>query len=496
MIFQIQNRAGFRKLLLTLTAVFMFLSCAATAYADETSFSDTLWSNGYYDSSLGDMAGRRLYVYGLTDHYGEEAEQMRDEQIDLASEKPIYRLELAELLYRLCGESVPSAEIPFTDVPEECAEAVAWLYSTGVTRGISNELFGTGEVTRAQFLTMLSRLLSWEADLFGVSWGDLQYEDRLIALAREKGLIPAGVSVNGLTHGDVYLILFSLAEQQYPEKLLPVRAEMSRPYKVFLDVASYLDAVEQIKLALKFAPAKIQVRFSQSCPGVDLKAFQEKYQAESCPFTAIINTSGNSNYNFCRESYFRFTLSFQNYAPAYLAEIDAADWLRCYEDTAYSRRLSEFWSAEIQPLAAQSIGDYTKASAAQDLACRLASYDWSEYEAIQNQGSGIHPQTHTITGFLEGSIVCDGYAKAYQWICRCLGLDCFVVYGQGNGDSHAWNKVKVDGTWYNADVCWKDTGEGDYYFLKSDQHFQWNRHSFRDDYVLNVFASGKDYQAW
>ena len=496
MIFQIQNRTGFKKLLLALAAVVIFLSCAVTAYADDNGFSDVLWFNGYYDSSLGDMAGRRLYVYGLSDHHGEETEQMWDGQIDLVSEEPIYRLELAELLYRLCGESLPSAEIPFTDVPEEYAEAVAWLYSTGVTRGISNELFGTGEETRVQFLTMLSRLLSWETDLSGVSWGDLQYEDCLIELARENGLVPPGISSNGLTHGDVYLILLSLAEQQYPEKLLPVRAEMSRPHLISLWVSSYLDAAEQINLALKFAPTIIQVRFSQSCPGVDLKAFQEKYQAESCPFTTIINTSGNFNYNFCRESYFQFTLSFQSYAPAFLAEIDAADWLRCYEDTAYSRRLSEFWSAEILPLAARSMGDYAKASASQDLVCRFASYDWSEYEAIQNQGSGIYPQAHTITGFLEGRIVCDGYAKAYQWICLCLGLDCFVVYGQGNGGSHAWNKVKVDGAWYNADVCWKDTGEGDYYFLKSDRHFQSNRHSFRDDYVLNAFAGGKNYQAW
>ena len=379
------------------------------------------------------------------------------------------------------------------------------MYSSGVTRGVSDELYGTGEVTMAQFLTMLSRLFSWEGGVSNMQWGDLGYEEQMTVLARENNLFPIGMGSGGFTHGDLYLIFLALAEQRFPEALTPVRAEMSRPGQITLTAASFLDAEEQVAIAMQYAPTRIFVNFSKDCPAVDMKAFREKYDVDMVepqrqgeyPFTALINTSATGNYAFSRKSLLHYELLFSNYAPAYLAAVDAADWLRCYADQTYSQRLAAFWSKEIQPLTTRSMNDYTKASMAQEVVCRLASYDWSEYEAISHGNGSIHPQSHSITGFLDGGvIVCDGYAKVYQWICRCLGLDCFVVYGVGNGDNHAWNKIKLDGIWFNADVCWKDTGSGDTYFLKSDEFFQRNGHSFRDEYVTSVYASKSNFQLW
>ena len=124
------------------------------------------------------------------------------------------------------------------------------------------------------------------------------------------------------------------------------------------------------------------------------------------------------------------------------------------------------------------MSDYEKTVAAQELLCRIASYDWSEYDAIQRQGGSIHTQAHTITGFMDGGmIVYDGYIKTYQWVLCCLGLDSFAVYDAGTGERHAWNKVKLDCAWYSTDVCWKNTDSGNTYFLKSDEFFQSNRHT-------------------
>ena len=495
----VRGRVLVRKPLMLLLTAFIFIAGAGITYADSSGFTDVLWLNGYYDSTLGDMAGRRLYVYGLADNLAENTGNPRDDLIDLASGEPINRLEVAELLYRLCGTATPAAGLPFTDVPEESREAVAWMYATGVTRGVSEDLYGTGEVTRVQFLTMLSRLFAWENEPSGLNWGELGYEERMTVLARENGMLPAGLCSEGFTHGDVYLILLSLAEREFPERLRPVRAEMSRPYQITLDAASFLDAEEQIAVAVSYAPTRICVNFSKSCPAVDLKAFQEAFTPDDAgrPFTFVISTAYQKNYVFSRQSLFRYALIFHDYAPAYLADVDAVDWLRCFEDERYSQSITAFLSREIQPLIERSLGDYAKASAAQELVCRLASYDWNEYEAIKGQGFGIHTEAHSISGFLDGGvIVCDGYAKAYQWICCCLGLDCFVVYGKGNNESHAWNKVHVDGVWYNADVCWADTGSGNSYFLKSDEYFKGNWHSFRDDYVLTEYASVENYSAW
>ena len=65
-----QSRSYFRLPATFLLAVLLLLSVPFGVRADEDeqrSFSEGLWQNGFYESTLGDMAGRRLYVYGIAD---------------------------------------------------------------------------------------------------------------------------------------------------------------------------------------------------------------------------------------------------------------------------------------------------------------------------------------------------------------------------------------------------------------------------------------------
>lgn len=63
------------------------------------------------------------------------------------------------------------------------------------------------------------------------------------------------------------------------------------------------------------------------------------------------------------------------------------------------------------------------------------------------------------------SLICGEYADVFKQLCRYFNLNC--VYIRGN--NHAWNKVEIDGNWYNVDVCWNDTSGNRYkYFLISD----------------------------
>lgn len=57
----------------------------------------------------------------------------------------------------------------------------------------------------------------------------------------------------------------------------------------------------------------------------------------------------------------------------------------------------------------------------------------------------------------QGNIQCSGYAKGMQYLCDKIGIDCMVITGTNEkGTSHAWNKVKVEGEWYNLDATWDD----------------------------------------
>lgn len=55
---------------------------------------------------------------------------------------------------------------------------------------------------------------------------------------------------------------------------------------------------------------------------------------------------------------------------------------------------------------------------------------------------------------VEQKAKCDGIALAYKWILEEMGMQCLCIGADIPGQiiGHAWNKVRVDGEYYNVDV--------------------------------------------
>ena len=112
-------------------------------------------------------------------------------------------------------------------------------------------------------------------------------------------------------------------------------------------------------------------------------------------------------------------------------------------------------------------------------------HDWIvDNTAYDTEAVGIDkPIAHSICGvFVEKKCVCEGYAKAFMYLCQKNGIDCIVSIGQGVSDksseNHMWNYIRMeDGKWYCMDVTWddplvdgKDSGRVYYnYFLKGTE---------------------------
>lgn len=98
----------------------------------------------------------------------------------------------------------------------------------------------------------------------------------------------------------------------------------------------------------------------------------------------------------------------------------------------------------------------------------------------------------------EGRALCGGYSECFRTLMELIGYKCIAITGVAGMDNHMWNAVCIDNEWYQVDVTWGDTDDGDIspvrvyaYFNISDKEMSIDHE--RTSILPDGYANGSRY---
>ena len=176
---------------------------------------------------------------------------------------------------------------------------------------------------------------------------------------------------------------------------------------------------------------------------------------------------GYSGSYYNRDTYLEYTLT-----PEYC--------FNAQEYVAYAAFVESAAQPVIDALSGKS--DYEKVKGVYEYLVDNTIYD------LAYTGTTIYEMFHDRRG------VCEGYARAAQYLLTKLGVETLYAVGSGGAygesrafwGSHAWNYVKIDGIYYQMDVTWGDpvnddgTQEKNMYYLNLTDEEMLRRHDRED----------------
>ena len=136
--------------------------------------------------------------------------------------------------------------------------------------------------------------------------------------------------------------------------------------------------------------------------------------------------------------------------------------------------------------------DYDKLLAYMNTICSLTSYNSAAASDPDADYGDPWQMIYVFDGNSNTNVVCEGYAKAFQYLCdksdfRDDGIECHTVTGSTNG-LHMWNVVQMDdGRFYIADITNCDsgsTGNPNYLFLSGcNNGDMYNGYTYKRNYA-------------
>ena len=96
--------------------------------------------------------------------------------------------------------------------------------------------------------------------------------------------------------------------------------------------------------------------------------------------------------------------------------------------------------------------DYDKIKYFVDEICRLAEYDYGAVCGNISSDKSPWRIINVFDGDPNTNVVCEGFARSFQYLCELAGIECYCVTGTMDGGGHMWNLVRLDDKIHLLDV--------------------------------------------
>ncbi len=392
------------------------------------------------------------------------------------------RVEGAVMLLRLLGKESEAASAayrhPFTDVPKWADSYIGYMYSKGLTSGYEPTLFGSDQTLSCQqYVTFVLRALGYDDKS-----NDFSYSAAIEMAVRVKLLSSTDAQLlnssksflrNDLTEISYNALTVKLNDSNKTllDKLVTDEKSIFKPAATVLGLLTsdlqaeygniedytttvtgngYIstnssDLFKLLRKAIYTYQTQITIDISKYNGDIfgDFEGVCEKASAAVTKSTGVDNILAQWSYKSYGDS-FTLTLGYR------FTKSEFETKKKNYKETIYKARYI------VVNHIRTGMSDYDKELVLHDYLVNNTEYDYDDYI----KGNVPDDSFSAYGTIVLGTAVCQGYSYAMKLLSDLSGLECIVVSGSsrssGTYEGHAWNIVKVDGSYYHLDVTFDD----------------------------------------
>lgn len=396
-------------------------------------------------------------------------------------ERAATRIEGAVMLVRLLGKENYALQAhlshPFKDVPSWADSYVGYMYNAGITSGVSADSFGSGlTLTAAQYAAFVLRSLKYSENENDFTYGsalDKAANVGILSSTAALNLKEGGtfirdtivmMSYNALTaklKGSADTLIDKLALEDkvvsettaeilgiYTTRLAAFYGKNTSFKPVYTSYGVVIKDYDSLTTILRDNLCLLQPQVVIDIRSYSGDVYGDFKKALNAALAPISKTNGVSD--LLRSWSYKSTGSS-------LAASLSYNYTKASFDTATQNYKAAIYKARhIAAVQDYSKPDYAKEFYLHNYLVNNCSYDYEGYTSGRIPDSSYKPYGALVLG----KAVCQGYAEAMKLLCDLSGIECNVVYGTSNGSGswidHAWNQVKIGGSYYHLDPTFDD----------------------------------------